>query len=176
MICVMHGKVKWFSRERGYGYIVCDDGGEDHYFNVRDIQGSDLPRNGDSVSFDSREGDKGLRASSVEIVAKAQPGIGTHDISERVACGHCGKKMVPRLVFGPTFLKGRSVPIESVCPFCTGIYKTFNTQWRISAFISKLIVFLLCLVFFLFLVGSYRIHQENLKKTEALSRIEKVNR
>lgn len=175
MICVMHGKVKWFSREKGYGYITSDIGGEDHYFNVRDIQGIDLPKNGDIVSFDSREGHKGLRAASVEIVVNAQPGSGVHGIDERVACGYCGKKMVPRLVFGPTFLKGRSVPIESVCPFCTGIYKKFSSQWRVLAFLNNLFLFLFFFVVFISLVGSYMKHQEN-QKTEALSRIEKVNR
>lgn len=56
----IRGTVKWFSEEKGYGYIVADDGKE-HYFNIRDIQGANLPRNGDVVSFESGQGKKDRR-------------------------------------------------------------------------------------------------------------------
>jgi len=34
----MRGKVKWFSRERGYGFIT-DEQARDHYFSVQDVRG-----------------------------------------------------------------------------------------------------------------------------------------
>lgn len=115
----MQGKVKWFSEEKGYGYIVANDG-QEHYFNIRDIQGADLPRNGDIVSFESRQGNKGPKASSVSIVSKAETSKGNRGNDERVTCTHCGKKMVPRII---TY---RGEPSKSVCPFCAGTYKDFG--------------------------------------------------
>lgn len=66
----MIGTVKWFSSEKGYGFIVSDTG-FDHYFNVRDVRGIEIPREGDQVSFESKSSKKGLRASSVSIHQRA---------------------------------------------------------------------------------------------------------
>ena len=116
--------MKWFSNEKGYGYIVADDG-RDHYFNVRDVLGSDLTRNGDAVRFTSNIGPKGPRASSVTIVPKVNldttKHLGRHHSNDdRVTCTHCGKKMIPRLV---TY-RGR--PTKSLCPFCGETFKDFG--------------------------------------------------
>jgi len=115
----VQGQVKWFSEEKGYGYIVADDGKE-HYFNIRDIQGANLPRNGDVVSFESGQGKKGPKASSVSIVAKSQAPSNSRGSDDRATCTHCGKKMVPRII---TY---RGEPSKSVCPFCGGTYKDFG--------------------------------------------------
>lgn len=114
----MQGRVKWFSEEKGYGYIVADDGKE-HYFNIRDIQGTSLPRNGDAVTFASGQGTKGPRASSVVIDTNSQSNTGSRNTDERVTCPHCGKKMMPRLIIW------NGTPQNSVCPFCAGVYKNF---------------------------------------------------
>jgi cold shock CspA family protein len=153
-VVFMDGKVKWFSNEKGYGYIVADDG-DDHYFNIRDIHGVDLPKNGDLVSFVSKDGVKGLRAVSVEIVAKTETVLGRSGIDDRVTCSHCGKKMVPRLVYGP-FFKGRWAPMESICPFCARVYTEFNNVSRHMEAFNKA---LLCtIIVFIFLFWVRRIH------------------
>ena len=58
----MKGKVKWFSRERGFGFITGEDG-IDRFFNVQAIKGSELPNYGDVVEFEHQEGKRvlGLR-------------------------------------------------------------------------------------------------------------------
>lgn len=61
------GVVKWFSQEKGYGFITPDDGGKDLFVHYSEIQGSGF-RNldeGQRVSFDAQEGQKGPQASNV---------------------------------------------------------------------------------------------------------------
>jgi cold shock CspA family protein len=125
----VQGKVKWFSEEKGYGYIVGDDG-KDYYFNVRAVQGADLPRNGDVVMFEGGQGNKGPRATSVLITAKSpsrNQSIGNYRADDRATCTHCAKKMVPRIN------THRGNPQRSVCPFCGGTFKKFGGCFIASA-------------------------------------------
>ena len=72
----MNGAVKWYSRRKGYGFILGDDG-NDYYFNTTSIIGIDLPRGGDSVRFDGAMGQRGLRASRVCVIASRSSRAGT---------------------------------------------------------------------------------------------------
>jgi CspA family cold shock protein len=61
------GVVKWFSAEKGYGFITPSDGGRDLFVHYSEIQGSGY-RNleeGQRVSFESAEGPKGPQATNV---------------------------------------------------------------------------------------------------------------
>ena len=121
----MQGSVKWFSQEKGYGFITSENG-EDHYFNVRSVQGANLPSNGDKVSFESKPGNKGPRALNVVIVAKAtQASSKPHD--DRINCPSCGKKIVPRMI---TY---RGEPEKSVCPYCAATVKKFSSCFIATA-------------------------------------------
>lgn len=113
----MEGKVKWFSQDKGYGYLFGDNG-QEYHCSARDVQGSDLPANGDRVAFDAEAGKKGPRAVRVRILArgKAEPRPG----DERVQCGHCGKRMVPRIAMRD------GAPWRSYCPFCGGLHQKFT--------------------------------------------------
>ena len=60
------GKVKWFNDSKGFGFIETDDGG-DVFVHHNDIQ-SDGYRSlaeGESVSFEVVQGEKGPRAVNV---------------------------------------------------------------------------------------------------------------
>jgi cold shock protein len=63
------GTVKWFSNEKGYGFIQ-QDGGEDVFVHFSEIQ-SDGYRSlseGQRVEFDVVQGGKGLQASGVRVI------------------------------------------------------------------------------------------------------------
>lgn len=60
------GTVKWFDEKKGYGFIENDDGG-DIFVHHTGIQGSGFKTlsDGDRVSFDIEQGDKGSKAVNV---------------------------------------------------------------------------------------------------------------
>jgi CspA family cold shock protein len=63
------GTVKWFSDEKGYGFITADDGGKDLFVHHSEIAGSgfrSLPE-GAKVQFDVQEGPKGPNATNVRV-------------------------------------------------------------------------------------------------------------
>lgn len=69
----MEGKVKWFNSLKGYGFITPQDG-KDVFVHYSAIEGEGY-RNlneGDEVSFDVVEGNKGQQAASVRVT-KAAP-------------------------------------------------------------------------------------------------------
>ncbi|MEJ8543832.1 cold-shock protein [Brevibacillus borstelensis] len=62
----MHGKVKWFSKEKGYGFIE-RDGGPDVFVHYSAISGTGY-RNleeGELVTFEVVSGQRGLQAANV---------------------------------------------------------------------------------------------------------------
>ncbi|MDE7264150.1 MAG: cold shock domain-containing protein [Anaeroplasmataceae bacterium] len=62
----MKGKVKWFNAEKGYGFIVSEDGKEVfvHYSSII-AEGYRSLNEGEEVTFDVVEGDKGQLAKDV---------------------------------------------------------------------------------------------------------------
>ncbi|HOE12941.1 MAG TPA: cold-shock protein [bacterium] len=61
------GSVKWFSEDKGYGFIVPDEGGKDlfvHYSNIEG-QGFRSLEEGQRVEFEPAQGRKGLEATKV---------------------------------------------------------------------------------------------------------------
>ncbi|MHC4842753.1 MAG: cold-shock protein [Planctomycetota bacterium] len=63
---MLDGKVKWFNPKKGYGFISTTDGRDIfvHYSNISGDGYKTLDQ-GDDVTFDVVEGEKGLRADNV---------------------------------------------------------------------------------------------------------------
>ncbi|GAA3545278.1 cold-shock protein [Nonomuraea rosea] len=61
------GTVKWFNSEKGFGFIAQDGGGADvfaHFSNIA-AQGYRELREGQKVSFDITQGQKGPQAENI---------------------------------------------------------------------------------------------------------------
>lgn len=62
----MQGKVKWFNAEKGYGFIEREDGGDVFvHFSAIQMDGFKALEEGQSVTFDIIEGNRGPQAANV---------------------------------------------------------------------------------------------------------------
>jgi cold shock protein len=63
------GTVRWFSHDRGYGFIEPDQGGRDLFVHFSSVTGSYRELDaGRRVQFDSKEGPKGIEATNVSVL------------------------------------------------------------------------------------------------------------
>ena len=64
------GTVKWFNDKKGYGFITSETG-EDVFvhFSGLNMEGFKTLKDGQTVEYDTIEGDKGLQATNVTVVA-----------------------------------------------------------------------------------------------------------
>lgn len=61
------GTVKWFNESKGFGFITPTDGSADVFVHFSTIQGGGFKTlaEGQSVSFETEQGPKGLQATQV---------------------------------------------------------------------------------------------------------------
>ena len=63
------GRVKWFNATKGFGFIEREDGSDIFvHYSAINSEGFRTLAEGQEVSFDVVEGDKGLQASNVQLV------------------------------------------------------------------------------------------------------------
>ncbi|MBP6343415.1 MAG: cold-shock protein [Candidatus Omnitrophica bacterium] len=64
---MIKGKVKWFNNQKGYGFIVAEEGSSDIFVHYSTIQGDGYKTlsPGQDVQFELIKGDKGEQAQNV---------------------------------------------------------------------------------------------------------------
>ena len=64
------GTVKWFSEQKGYGFITPDDGGKDLFVHFSNIVGEGYRnlQDGQTVEYEAAQGQKGPEAQNVRAV------------------------------------------------------------------------------------------------------------
>jgi len=123
----MKGTVKWFSSEKGYGFIT-SEANDDHYYRVNDVNGLELPAQGDVVEFRSHSRQKGMAAEEVSLLEKSST-ASTARRDDRINCHKCGKTIVPRVI------SKNGAADHSVCPFCGAFIETFSPLWKLFGWI-----------------------------------------
>ncbi|AXX92713.1 cold-shock protein [Malaciobacter molluscorum LMG 25693] len=73
MATLVNGTVKWFNSEKGFGFIEQEDGGKDVFVHYRQINNNNnygrvSLEDGQKVTFEIAQGEKGLQAENVTAV------------------------------------------------------------------------------------------------------------
>ena len=110
----MLGTVKFYNRDKGYGFIYCEELEKDFFFGIGDWKNASAPETNDDVEFEVIDAIKGKKAITIKLIKTANiKKQETFDKSDdRIKCPNCNKKIVPRMVFY------RGEPQKSVCPYC----------------------------------------------------------
>jgi len=64
----MEGTVKFFNERKGFGFVIDDETGKDFFLHQSALDEGVVLRDGDKVTFDVEQGDRGPKAVNVKLV------------------------------------------------------------------------------------------------------------
>jgi CspA family cold shock protein len=64
---MMEGTVKWFYKEKGYGFVKGDDG-TDYFLHHSALPAGVIPKENDKVSFETLQTERGVQAKNVKLI------------------------------------------------------------------------------------------------------------
>lgn len=68
-VCMAKGTVKWFNKDKGFGFILPDEGGRDVYVHVNNLDAADhVLADGQRVEYEMGMGRKGPEAIKVKPI------------------------------------------------------------------------------------------------------------
>jgi CspA family cold shock protein len=134
---VATGTVKWFSSEKGYGFISPADGSEDVFVHFSQIAGSGFKTldEGAKVQFETEAGQKGLQATNVTVVGstgeeEASPvadAVARTDELDR----KCAIRVRSRLAYG--LIAEVSTTSKAEPGTCASVCRSSFDQWESGA-------------------------------------------
>ena len=85
----MEGTVKFFNRRKGFGFILGEDS-KDYFVHFTALPRGVFLRENDKVSFESAEGDRGLKAEKVQLLQKGSERAGAEESHSHQGPSHAG--------------------------------------------------------------------------------------
>lgn len=76
---ILSGKVKWFDRRKGFGFITEDNTGQDYFVHYSGLR--DKIKENNRVVFEVEENEKGVKAINVSKIEVEQTNLTEDDIS-----------------------------------------------------------------------------------------------
>lgn len=162
----VEGKVKWYSKNKKFGFISRPDNEETNiFFRVENIIGSEdpldegkdiiIPENGDTVIFEEYKYKEQKRAKKIKIKQRN---------SINFICPNCKEKIVPKIEMTQNSKRKEKkigidfeeeIPVRKVCPNCYHVIEEFKTVYdslnKYNKYAGVVLILLITYIFHLFL-------------------------